>query len=113
MAWLATGRVKRAHNPTQVVKAMDERLTQVKCDRRECMHYHSDDKHSGIVYCKHREKPHYMDHVAFEVVGLQSYIDRLESMDVEYTVSDIPAFNIADVKGQEQAKRAIEISVAR
>ena len=43
------------------------------------------------------EKQHYMDHVAFEVVGLQSYIDRLASMGVEYTVSDIPDFNICEL----------------
>jgi extradiol dioxygenase family protein len=58
------------------------------------------------------EKQHYMDHVAFEVKGLQSYIDRLASMGVEYSVNDIPAFNISQVFCKDPCGNGVEANFA-
>jgi extradiol dioxygenase family protein len=58
------------------------------------------------------EKQHYMDHVAFEVKGLQSYIDRLESMGVKYTVNDIPEFNISQVFCKDPCGNGVEANFA-
>jgi catechol 2,3-dioxygenase-like lactoylglutathione lyase family enzyme len=58
------------------------------------------------------EKPHYIDHVAFEVVGLQTYIDRLESMDMEYTVNHIPDFNISQVFCKDPCGNGVEANFA-
>jgi len=58
------------------------------------------------------EKPHYIVHVAFEVRGLQAYIDRLKSMGVEYTVNDIPDFNISQVFCKDPCGNGVEANFA-
>ena len=42
-------------------------------------------------------KPHYLDHVAFEVDDLQGYTERLDRLGVEYSVNHIPDYNISQV----------------
>jgi len=38
------------------------------------------------------DKPHYLDHVAFAVTGLDDFTSRLEKMGIEYSVNHIPDF---------------------
>ena len=42
-------------------------------------------------------RPHYLDHVAFEVRGLDAYTGRLDRMGVAYSVNRLPDFGISQV----------------
>jgi catechol 2,3-dioxygenase-like lactoylglutathione lyase family enzyme len=42
-------------------------------------------------------RPHYLDHVAFEVDGMESYTKRLDDMGVAYKVNHIPEYKLSQV----------------
>ncbi len=43
------------------------------------------------------EKPYYLDHVAFEVQGLEAYTGRLDRLGVAYAVNHLPDFKLSQV----------------
>ncbi len=42
-------------------------------------------------------EPYYLDHVAFEVTGLEAYTQRLDKMGVPYSVNHLSQFNLSQV----------------
>lgn len=58
------------------------------------------------------ERPFYLDHIAFEVKGLQSYIERLGSLGVEYGVNHIPDFNVSQVFCKDPCGNGVEANFA-
>jgi len=58
------------------------------------------------------EKPHYLDHVAFEVEDLESYRARLEKLGVEYSVRHIADFNISQVFCHDPCGNGVEANFA-
>ena len=54
------------------------------------------------------DRPHYLDHVAFEVSGLESYMQRLTGMGVDYNVRHIPDFNISQVFCKDPCGNGVE-----
>ena len=60
-------------------------------DGKPILHLIESDNHFGS------EKPHYLDHVAFEVQDLDGYTGRLDKLQMKYTVNHIAEFNISQV----------------
>ena len=58
------------------------------------------------------DKPHYLDHIAFEVSGLDAYRQRLEKMGIEYSVNHIPDFNISQVFCEDPCGNGVEANFA-
>ena len=58
------------------------------------------------------DKPHYLDHIAFEVSGLDGYRQRLEKMGIEYSVKHIPDFNISQVFCKDPCGNGVEANFA-
>jgi catechol 2,3-dioxygenase-like lactoylglutathione lyase family enzyme len=75
-------------------------------DGKPIIHLMESDKHFPA------ERPHYLDHVAFEVKGLQAYIDRLDTLGVEYGVNYIPDFNISQVFCKDPCGNGVEANFA-
>ncbi len=58
------------------------------------------------------ERPYYLDHVAFEVQGIEGYIARLEQLGVPHTVRYIPDFGIAQVFCKDPCGNGVEANFA-
>ena len=58
------------------------------------------------------EKPHYLDHVAFEMSDLPAYTQRLDQLGVEYSVRHIPDFNISQVFCHDPCGNGVEANFA-
>jgi extradiol dioxygenase family protein len=54
------------------------------------------------------DKPHYIDHVAYEMEELEAYTLRLEQLDVEFSVRHIPDFNISQVFCKDPCGNGVE-----
>jgi catechol-2,3-dioxygenase len=75
-------------------------------DGRPIIHLIESDDHFAA------ERPQYLDHVAFEVQGIQGYIDRLEQLGVSYSVRHIPDFHIAQVFCKDPCGNGVEANFA-
>jgi catechol 2,3-dioxygenase-like lactoylglutathione lyase family enzyme len=58
-------------------------------------------------------KPHYLDHVAFEVEDLQGYTERLDQLGVEYSVKHIPDYNISQVFCHDPCGNGVEANFSQ
>ena len=75
-------------------------------DGRPIVHLMESDNHFPA------ERPHYLDHVAFEVQGVQAYIERLQALGVEHNVLYISDFNIAQVFCKDPCGNGVEANFA-
>ena len=57
------------------------------------------------------DKPCFIDHVAYEVTGLDAYIGRLEGLGVEFRVSHIPEYEISQVFCQDPCGIGVEANI--
>jgi catechol 2,3-dioxygenase-like lactoylglutathione lyase family enzyme len=53
-------------------------------------------------------RPYFLDHVAFEVEGLEAYTGRLAQMGVEYAVNELPDYGISQVFCQDPCGIRVE-----
>lgn len=58
------------------------------------------------------ERAPYLDHIAFEVKGLEAYVARLESFKVDYWVNDISDFNISQVFCKDPCGNGVEANIS-
>jgi len=61
----------------------------------------SDDRHPA-------ERPHYLDHIAFEMRHLTAYIERLQARGIEYRVHRIADFDVSQVFCRDPCGNRIE-----
>jgi catechol-2,3-dioxygenase len=54
------------------------------------------------------DKPHFIDHIAYEMEGLEDYTKRLEKLSVEFSVKHIPDFNISQVFCKDPCGNGVE-----
>lgn len=59
------------------------------------------------------EKPHYLDHIAYEVEDLQGYTERLDQLGVEYSVNHIPDFSISQVFCRDPCGNGVEANFSQ
>ena len=59
------------------------------------------------------EKPHYLDHIAFEVDDLQGYTERLDQLGVEYSVNHIPDYSISQVFCHDPCGNGVEANFSQ
>jgi catechol 2,3-dioxygenase-like lactoylglutathione lyase family enzyme len=52
--------------------------------------------------------PYYLDHVAFAMEGLEAYIERLKSMDVEYGILNLDGSDLSQVFCKDPCGIAVE-----
>jgi catechol 2,3-dioxygenase-like lactoylglutathione lyase family enzyme len=57
------------------------------------------------------DKPHYLDHIAFEVTDFNAYIARLDAMAVEYSVNHIPDYGISQVFCKDPCGNGVEANI--
>jgi catechol 2,3-dioxygenase-like lactoylglutathione lyase family enzyme len=58
------------------------------------------------------DRPHYLDHIAFEVHGLDGYKHRLDQLGIEYSVNHVPDFNISQVFCKDPCGNGVEANFA-
>jgi len=56
------------------------------------------------------EKRPYLDHVAFQSVGVNDFVQNLKSLAMTYTARNIPDFNIAQVFCHDPCGNGVEIN---
>lgn len=56
------------------------------------------------------EKPHYLDHVAFQIEDLNAYTQRLDNLGVKYSVNHIADFNISQVFCRDPCGNGVEVN---
>lgn len=54
------------------------------------------------------ERPHYLDHIAFEMRCLPDYVERLQAMGIEYRVNHVADFDISQVFCSDPCGNRIE-----
>lgn len=59
------------------------------------------------------EKPHYLDHIAYEVEDLQGYTERLDQLGVAYTVNHIPDFSLSQVFCHDPCGNGVEANFSQ
>ena len=71
-------------------------------DGKPILHLIESNKHHRAA------KPHYLDHVAFEVDDLRGYTERLDQLGVKYSVNHIPDYNISQVFCHDPCGNGVE-----
>lgn len=71
-------------------------------DGRPVVHLIESDNHYPAT------RPHYLDHIAFEIRGLNEYTQRLERLGVEYSVNHISDFDISQVFCKDPCGNGVE-----
>lgn len=56
------------------------------------------------------ERPHYLDHIAFQMTELASYVQRLQALGVVYEEKYIPDFNISQVFCKDPCGNGVEVN---
>ena len=54
------------------------------------------------------DRPHYIDHLAFQMKNLRAYVQRLESSGIEYQVNYIADFDISQVFCKDPCGNGVE-----
>tara|TARA_B110000503_G_C7024766_1_gene361329 strand:- start:532 stop:912 length:381 start_codon:yes stop_codon:yes gene_type:complete len=58
------------------------------------------------------EKPHYLDHVAFQMTGVNAYVARLQSLSIGYKTKYIADFKISQVFCHDPCGNGVEVNFA-
>ncbi len=73
-------------------------------DGRPIVHLMESDHHYPT------DRPHHIDHIAFQLEELPAYLHRLQAADVEYRLNYIADFNLSQVFCQDPCGNGIEVN---